>query len=80
MRLQLPLIRKDSITGHLYIGIDNFSLGNAKSDLRIGTEVIIQKWQIKGHTIDFNFKIENGMLGKDQAIEPEASLLLQLKN
>jgi hypothetical protein len=74
MRLQLPLIRKDSITGHLYIGIDNFSLGNAKSDLRIGTEVIIQKWQIKGHTIDLNLKIENGIFGNPGMQQPEVIL------
>jgi hypothetical protein len=77
MRLQLPLIRKDSITGHLYIGIDNFSLGNAKSDLRIGTEVIIDSWNLNGKIIDLNFKIENSIFDDGGLKKPEASFFLK---
>ena len=78
MRLKLPLIRENSINGSIYIGIQNFSLEGPDRDPRIGAEVIINKWQINGHTIDFNLKIENGIFGNDQLIAPEATFQLQI--
>jgi hypothetical protein len=78
MRLQLPLLRKNSITGNLYIGIQNFSLKGSDREPRIGAEVIIDSWNVNGKIIDFNLKIENGIFGNDQLIAPEGTLQLQI--
>jgi hypothetical protein len=77
LRLQLPLIRENSINGSIYIGIQNFSLNNANSDTRIGAEVIIDSWNINGRVIDFNFKIENRISRDLELYSPEATFLLE---
>jgi hypothetical protein len=77
LRLQLPLIRENSINGSIYIGIQNFSLNNANSDTRIGAGIIIDSWNINGKVIDFNFKIENGIIHDERLRKPEVLFFLK---